>query len=228
MLKTLPRRKIRDVVAEGLKSYIISEGLVSGDRLPNETELAESFGVRRLSLREPTKALEYLGIVESRTGVGLTVGRIDMERATNHLGFHPALHTADPWQLIDSRVIIETGVLPHVARRMADDGSLHGSLQVIVDRLGSARKLEDWIDLDIEFHRVLIETSGLRPLVAFGDLLQVFFRRFRNSVKKAEWKSGIKSHQQIIDDLRDQNVAQATAELKAHIESHRKRTGTLS
>jgi GntR family transcriptional regulator, transcriptional repressor for pyruvate dehydrogenase complex len=228
MLGTLPRRKIRDVVAERLKSYIISEELVPGDRLPTETELAVSFGVSRLSLREATKALEFLGIVESRTGVGLTVGQIDMQRVTGHLGFHPALHNADPQQLIDSRVIVEIGVLPHVSRRMTEDAAIHAALQSIVDRSTAARKLEDWIELDIEFHRALIEASGLLPLVAFGDLLQVFFRQFRDSVKKAEWKAGIASHQQIIDDLRDQKVERATLELKAHIESHRQRIGTKS
>ena len=101
-------------------------------------------------------------------------------------------------------------------------------MQASVDLSSSARKLEDWIDLDIAFHRALIEASGLLPLVAFGDLLQTFFRRFRDSVKKAEWRVGIVSHQRIIDDLRDQNVERATAELKAHIESHRQRIGTKS
>ena len=228
MLETLPRRKIRDVIAERLKSYIISEELGPGDRLPTETELAVSFGVSRLSLREATKSLEFLGILESRTGVGLTVGLIDMQRVTNHLGFHPALHNADPQQLIDSRVIVEVGVLLHVSRRMAEDAALHAALHSIVDRSTSARKLEDWIDLDIEFHRALIEASGLLPLVAFGDLLQVFFRQFRDSVKKAEWKAGIASHQQIIDDLRDQKVERAALELTSHIESHRQRIGAKS
>lgn len=226
MLKSLPRPKIRDVVAERLKSYIIEEELVPGDRLPNETELAESFGVSRLSLREATKSLEFLGILKSQTGVGLTVGQIDLDRVTNHLGFHPALHSADPHQLIDSRVIIETGVLPHVARRMAADATIYSSLQAIVDRFSGARKLEDWLKLDIEFHRALIDASGLQPLVAFGDLLQVFFRRFRDSVKKTEWKAGTESHQRIIYDLKDQNVERAVEELKAHIESHRQRMGT--
>ncbi|MDA0285088.1 MAG: FCD domain-containing protein, partial [Planctomycetota bacterium] len=104
----------------------------------------------------------------------------------------------------------------------------HAALHSIVDRSTSARKLEDWIDLDIEFHRALIEASGLLPLVAFGDLLQVFFRQFRDSVKKAEWKAGIASHQQIIDDLRDQKVERAALELTSHIESHRQRIGAKS
>ena len=228
MLKTLPRRKIRDQAAEQIKQFIVSQQLGPGDRLPTETELAEKFGVSRLSLREATKALEFIGIVESRTGVGLTVGQIDLERVTGHLGFHPSLHRVDPQQLIDSRVVIETGVLPYVARRMAADDSLHGALQSIVDRFKKVRDLQSWIDLDIEFHRSLLEASGLLPLVAFGDLLHVFFQRFRESVKKAEWKAGVESHQRIIDDLRDQNVERATEELKSHIESHRHRTGKRS
>lgn len=226
MLKNLPRRKIRDDVAQQIKTFISSEKLVSGDRLPTENELALKFGVSRLSVREATKALEFLGIVESKTGVGLTVGHIDLARVTDHLGFHPALYRVDPLQLIDSRIIIETGVLPHVARRMALDSSIHASLQALVDRFRSARDLQTWIDLDIEFHRALMEASGLSPLVAFGDLLQVFFQRFRDSVKKNEWKRGIESHQRIIDLLCEQEVAEAVTELQQHIESHKQRLET--
>ncbi len=223
MLKTLPRRKIRDQAAAQIKEFIISHQLTSGDRLPTESELAETFGVSRLSVREATKALEFLGIVEAKTGVGLTVGRIDVARLTEHLGFHPALHRSDPIQLIETRIIIETGVLPYVARRMTEDSSIHTRLQVLVEKFRSARDLKTWIDLDIAFHRTLLEASGLEPIVAFGDLLHVFFQRFRESVKKAEWKTGIDSHQLIVDHLAAGKVTLAADELRSHIDSHRQR-----
>lgn len=223
MLQTLPRRKIRDQAAEQIKEYIVTRRLMPGDRLPNESELAALFGVSRLSVREATKSLEFLGIIEAKTGVGLTVGQIDVARMTEHLGFHPALHRGDPLQLIESRIIIETGVLPHVARRMMDDPAILERLNSIVDRSCSARDLKTWIDLDIEFHRTLLESSGLEPLVAFGDLLHVFFQRFRESVKKAEWKVGIESHRRLIQLLAAGKVAPAVDELRAHIDSHRQR-----
>ena len=59
-----------------IKQYIIEQKLMPGDRMPTETQLAETFGISRLSLREATKSLEFLGIIESKTGVGLTVGRL--------------------------------------------------------------------------------------------------------------------------------------------------------
>ncbi len=45
-----------------------------GDRLPTENQLAETFGISRLSVCEATKTLEFFGIIDSKSGVGLTVG----------------------------------------------------------------------------------------------------------------------------------------------------------
>lgn len=222
-MQTLRRSKVRDQAAEGIKQYIIGHHLAPGDRLPTEQQLAEKFGISRLSVREATKSLEFLGIVESKTGVGLTVGRIDMGRVTKHLGFHPGLLDADPAQLIDSRVILEVGVLPHVARRMKKDKSIEKRLHALVERFRSARDIKTWIAVDIEFHQSLLEASGLEPLVAFGDLLRIFFQRFRASVKKAEWKASIDSHSKLVDLLKAGDLPAATTELRRHIESHKER-----
>jgi GntR family transcriptional repressor for pyruvate dehydrogenase complex len=219
----LRRPKIRDQAAEQIRKYILDRNLGPGDRLPSELQLAESFGISRLTVREATKALEFLGIVESKTGVGLTVGQIDMGRVTDHLAFHPRFKGLDAEQLIDSRVIIEVGVLPHVARRMKSDPSIQQKLQGVIDRFPKSRDLKSWIELDIEFHRTLLESSGLDPLIAFGDLLSIFFRRFRESVAKAEWKDSIDSHQRIVDCLAAGIVNDAVKTLRHHIESHKER-----
>jgi DNA-binding FadR family transcriptional regulator len=222
-MQTLRRPKVRDQAAEEIKRYIIDRHLAPGDRLPTEQQLAETFGVSRLSVREATKSLEFLGIVEAKTGVGLTVGRIDMSLLTKHLGFHPGLLDADPVQLIDSRVILEIGVLPHVARRMKKDKLIEERLRALVEQFRSARDDKTWIAVDIAFHQSLLEASGLEPLVAFGDLLRIFFQRFRESVKKAEWKASIDSHLRIVDLLADGDIPAATTELRRHIESHKER-----
>lgn len=225
MLKAIPRQKIRDIVVERLKTYIADGGLKPGDRLPNESELAATFGVSRLSLREATKGLELIGVVESKTGVGLTLGQVSLERVAGHLGFHPALQSGSLTQLVDTRVVVETGALPYAARRMAEEPGLYDSLRALVERSRTTHELQAWIDLDIAFHRELLHASGLAPLVAFNDLLEIFFQKFRESVKKAEWQSGVESHLLIIDSLRDQNVTRASDELRRHIESHRNRMG---
>ncbi len=223
----VPRAKIRDVVAQGLKSYIASHDLKPGDRLPTEGELASHFGVSRLSLREATKALEFLGIVQAKPGLGLTVGEISLERVTGYLELHPAVREASLLQLIETRIVIETGVLPYVMRSMQVDPAVHAQLRALNDQLRRARHLAQWVQRDIAFHRGLVESSGLSPLLAINDLLAVFFLRFRESVKRAEWKQGIESHERMLDALAAQKLDVASDELRQHVESHKARMDML-
>lgn len=223
MVEMIERSKLCEVVADRLKSFIVERDLRPGDRLPTEAELAARFGVSRLSLREATKSLEFLGILEARPGRGLTVGRVNMQRVTEYLGFHPVLQDVSADELVDTRVLIEVGVLPHVARRMKQDESLYEKLNAINTELRKARSLARWVELDIAFHRELICASGLSPLMAFTDVLAVFFQQFRESVKKAEWSGGIESHQRLLDALRAGRIRNAEKELRTHIESHRER-----
>jgi GntR family transcriptional repressor for pyruvate dehydrogenase complex len=228
MLDTVGRPTIRDVVARRLKTFIADGNMKPDDRLPTEAQLAGRFGVSRLSLREATRSLEFLGIVEARPGRGLTVGRVNMERVTESLGFHPALHDVAPAVLIDTRVVVEAGVLPRVAAQMKRNASLYEGLHTINAELRQARTLRRRVELDIAFHRGLIAASGLAPLPAFGDVLAMFFQRFRESVKRAEWVDGVASHQTIIDALRAGRVRTAEREPRAHIESHRAHVETAT
>ncbi|WP_245153880.1 GntR family transcriptional regulator [Jeotgalibacillus proteolyticus] len=49
---------------------IQNDRLTSGDRLPSERELSERLGVGRSSVREAFRALELLGLIETRHGEG--------------------------------------------------------------------------------------------------------------------------------------------------------------
>ncbi|WP_253263954.1 FadR/GntR family transcriptional regulator [Geobacillus sp. BMUD] len=49
---------------------MIEDNLAPGDKLPSERELAERLGVGRSSVREALRALEFLGLIETRRGEG--------------------------------------------------------------------------------------------------------------------------------------------------------------
>lgn len=223
MSQVLERRNLSDQVADRIKEFIIEHGLKPGDRLPTEHDLADRFGVSRISIREATKALAFIGILDSAPRRGLSVGTVNMHRVSEFLGFHLAINDYPSEQLIETRIVIESGGLPHAAKRIAEHPAIYERLCDLNDQLRSAKRVEAWIELDIAFHRELLNASGLKPLVAFNDLLDLFFRRFRESVKKGEWKAGIESHQRLIDALRDGKLQTACDELREHIESHKAR-----
>lgn len=66
----VPVRNAFEVTVERLATAIRLGVLSVGDQLPAERELAERFGVSRVTLREAIKALRDVGLVESRRGRG--------------------------------------------------------------------------------------------------------------------------------------------------------------
>lgn len=216
-------KKLSELVVARIKRFIIEHSLGEGDRLPTEHDMAEMFGVSRISIREATKALSFLGIIRSAPRRGLTVGRVDMERVTEYLGFHFALAGYPRRQLLQTRIIIETGALEEAMERVASDAEACRRLLALNAQLVGIRDADEFIRRDLAFHRALLELSGIGPLLAFSDLLEVFFVRFREQVVKVrkQWSHGIASHGQIVDALRNRDIETARRLLRQHLDHYK-------
>ncbi len=217
------RKNLSEEVAARIKNYIIENSLRVGDRLPTEFEFAELFGVSRVIVREATKALGFLGILNSAPKRGLTVGEVDMKRVTQYLGFHFALNDYPREKLLKTRTILEIGALSEVMERMSKDPGIYDHLSRIVYSLEQSTNSDEYIRVDMLFHRSLIEASAIDPLVAFNDLMDVFFRRFREAILQVQGDrlSSARGHRDIIDALRDGNLSQAEDLIRRHL-SHYK------
>jgi GntR family transcriptional repressor for pyruvate dehydrogenase complex len=222
MIKEAVKKKtLSEQVVAQIKTYIIEHDLKPEDRLPTEQEFSELLGVSRTSIREATKALSFLGIIRSSPKVGLTVGKVDMERVSEYLGFHFALNNYSGERLLKARMVIEIGSLADVMERMKEDPKLYDRLKMINDEHEQAQNHDQFIRCDVAFHRALVEASDIEPLVTFSDLLQVFFHRFRKGLKKEYWKQGNANHGELILSLRDGNLPKAEAILRKHLVYHR-------
>ncbi|MEI3596973.1 MULTISPECIES: FadR/GntR family transcriptional regulator [unclassified Oceanobacillus] len=62
--------KVYQGVLEELRVYIKDNHLSPGDKLPSERELADKLQAGRSSVREALRALELLGLIETRRGEG--------------------------------------------------------------------------------------------------------------------------------------------------------------
>ena len=67
------RKLLGEQIEEALMCYILEEPLEIGQKIPNEFELAEKFGVGRSTVREAVKGLVSRGILEVRRGSGTYV-----------------------------------------------------------------------------------------------------------------------------------------------------------
>ena len=72
-LPPLRRERLYESLAAHISDFIEAQGLVGGDRLPPERQLAAELGVSRATLSRALASLETRGRIEVRHGVGALV-----------------------------------------------------------------------------------------------------------------------------------------------------------
>ncbi|TXC90199.1 FadR family transcriptional regulator [Metabacillus litoralis] len=70
MSLTAAQSKVYIEILRHIKAYISEKQLSYGDKIPSEREFAEKLKVGRSSVREALRALELLGMIETRRGEG--------------------------------------------------------------------------------------------------------------------------------------------------------------
>ncbi|MGG4265621.1 FadR/GntR family transcriptional regulator [Peribacillus simplex] len=73
-------------VVESLRSMIEADSLMPGDKIPSERELSDRLNVGRSSVREALRALELLGLIETRRGEGTFIRDFQEHKLVELLG----------------------------------------------------------------------------------------------------------------------------------------------
>jgi DNA-binding FadR family transcriptional regulator len=215
------RKRLSEELTAQLRKYIIDNNLKPGDPLPTENEMVERFGVSHTVVREATKALDFLGIIDAAPRRGMIVDEFNFQRVSEYFGFHFALCDYPKDELLGSRAAIELGVLPYTMKALKRDPALYHQLLDLAQSGPDGGRADDrWIAYDIAFHRALVEASGLRPLAAICDLLQAFFHKFRAYM--TDVTGGKQSHCEIVEVLHKGDLDSAVSMLRYHMSGYEK------
>ena len=168
LLDALPRHSVHDGVLQHLKRYIAESGLRSGDRLPGESELAERLGVGRPAVREALRALEAVGAVETRKGVGRFVGRFSPESYVRSFTVEALIRDFSEREVMETRCLLEIAAIPEAVARLTDDDLAEiARLQTAMRR--RVEQGEPYAAEDIGMHRALLRHADNRLLAAMLD-----------------------------------------------------------
>lgn len=168
---TRPRfQKRSDVVADRLKDWIVETALEPGDRLPQEKQLIDQFGVSKGTVREALKALEVQGLITVSTGPkgGARIAKVPLETAARLLDnyfFFEDLSVDDLYRL---RLMVEPELAAMVAPLITDDDLV--ALENVVAFCDCApvdpAVERDQRLADLDFHDILAERCP-NPLIRF-------------------------------------------------------------
>lgn len=117
-LRNLKSESVVQQVINCLTDGIVSGQLKPGDRLPTEPELAAQLGVARTSVREATKILAYMGVLESRRSEGTFVSSGFKESMIDPMVYGIILGRGRDFDsLIELRELIEVGIMRLAIRK---------------------------------------------------------------------------------------------------------------
>lgn len=75
-MNPIPNKGFNAVIT-AINEIIKTKHLTAGDKLPSERYLSENLNISRSSVREALRALEMLGVIETRRGEGTYISEMD-------------------------------------------------------------------------------------------------------------------------------------------------------
>ncbi|MBI3958849.1 MAG: FadR family transcriptional regulator [Chloroflexi bacterium] len=206
------------VVQDEVKAYIIEQGLMPGDALPPETELAEQLGVSRNSVREAIKSLESLGIVEARTGAGLFVRNFSFDPLLENLAYGMMFDLKDLADILEVRFHIEHSMIDQAVSAVTEEQLQQ--LDAILERMRALlAQGKEYTEEDRFFHRTLWANVKNRSV---GKIVDVFWMVFSQARKRTPVPSNpdpmqiYQWHADIVESLAHRDVEAARVAIVRH------------
>ncbi|KQP62350.1 MULTISPECIES: FadR/GntR family transcriptional regulator [unclassified Nocardioides] len=220
--RRLARTRLYEQVAEQITGWVQENGLVAGDRLPPERELATRLGVSRATLSQALVALEVIGVVAVRHGDGTVVtgspgspGVPATTRITDAIRAH-----ADRLpEILETRDALETKIASLAAARRTDDdlARIHDALAAMeADIAAGGRGVEG----DERFHGAVTAAAHslllARLMGEIGDLVRE--SRIESLSQPGRPRDSLAGHRAIADAIAAGDPVAAAAAMHRHVE----------
>jgi GntR family transcriptional repressor for pyruvate dehydrogenase complex len=203
-------------LADSIAAEIEAGKYKVGERLPTERELADQYGVSRPTLREALIALEMLGMIEARHGLGIYVTRAQMPITASAYDVE-----VGAFELIEARRLFE-GEAAALAAATIDDESI-AELERLLGLMADEDELKGE-DADKEFHMVIARATGNGAIIATVENLWELRNRSplaRNILSRARGgglQPRIEEHRRVFKALKAHDPAEARQAMRDHLE----------
>ena len=207
-------------IEDSLMNYILQEPLQIGQKIPNEFELAEKFGVGRSTIREAVKSLVSKGILEVKRGSGTYV------ISTNSLNDDPlGLSKFDnkyklALELFEVRLMLEPEIASLTAKYESEEEAQQ--IKKLCDETEHLYlKGENHIPKDIEFHTCIARGSKNRVIETLIPIINTAVMTFANMTSRTLMRETIETHRAVVNAILDKDPIGAKCAMVMHLTYNR-------
>ncbi|MFI6680743.1 FadR/GntR family transcriptional regulator [Kribbella sp. NPDC050470] len=209
------RSRLYEQVADQISTWIKENGLLPGDRLPPERELAQRLGVSRATLSQALVALEVIGVVVVRHGDGTVL----TERARTGAVIEAIRAHADRLpEIIEARDALESKLAALAAVRRTDDDLT--AIRAALDRM--ERDIETGgrgVDADEQLHGAITAAARsdllTQMMAAIHDLIRE--TRLESLSQPGRPRESLAGHRKVADAIAAGDPDAAAAAMHEHV-----------
>ncbi|MFI5747502.1 FadR/GntR family transcriptional regulator [Streptomyces sp. NPDC051644] len=167
----------------GLHTHVLDTlglEIAAGEHRPGQVlrtdELAQRFDVSRTVVREVVRVLESMHLVESRRRVGVTVQPTEAWNVYDPQVIRWRLAGADRSRQLRSLTVLRSAIEPVAAGLAARNATPEQCAALTECALGMVatsrgQQLEGYLEHDIAFHRIVLNSSGNEMFARLGDVV---------------------------------------------------------
>ncbi len=206
-------------VFDQLQGLLIEGTWSSGDKLPSENELADAFGVSRMTIRQAMQKLKALGLIETHTGSGSFVREMYPEDSLNEL--IPLMYIGKPSQthVFQFREMIDSESV-RIATPLADEKNLSKLEDMLrkMEKASAEDNAEAFSNYDLKFHMTIVKMTD-NPMIikAYKILLNVLTESMASVIDKMKYKPALDYHRRIIEAMKKRDEVLAEQLMHEHI-----------
>jgi GntR family transcriptional repressor for pyruvate dehydrogenase complex len=221
MFTPVSNERISREIVDQIKAAILEGRLQPGDRLLPERNLAEQFGVSRVTVRDALRILEAAGLLQIRIGArgGAVVTAPGTARVGEGIANMLLLSTVTAADVTEARMVFELGTIPLVCER-ADDTDIKDLLE-ICDRADSALRDGTFqVGLSAEFHIRLARCThnpAIEMIIdSFRGPLLMSLQRAKEAAPEMGYV-GTPEHRALVEAIAARDVEQARRIMTEHL-----------
>lgn len=213
--------RISGMIVEQVRELIRQGRLVAGDRLPSERQLAEQFGVSRVTVRDALRALEATGLLEIKVGAngGAFLRAPSSADAGQGMTDMLLMSALQPEEVAEARLMLELNTVVLAAGR-ADQKDIEELREICERSAALLRGGEYDVHLSWDFHERLARAThnGAIELItrSFRGPLSMARVRAREPASVAH-RSTVEEHTSVVDAIEARDAERARAVMEHHL-----------
>lgn len=220
-------KRTYDALLQDVEEGLRSGRFKTGDQLPGERILAETYGISRASVREAMRILDVVGVIRSPSGAGPKSGAVFVSEPSAGLSSTLRLHIASNRlavkDIVETRILLETWAAEAAVQHDNPQG-IQRARELLMAMDAPDIDYETFHNLDAQFHLALSALAGNTVIDTVMDSLSGSVRGYIKDalVSLGQWPVVLAElrahHHAIFAAVEDKNGGLAADLLRKHIE----------